>query len=79
MSANRWVRLRVGLDGSEETERFRNVYRELKGYPGSAGVLVEIRKDGFCAIIRPRDLKVDPSKPFSETVAAMSGGAVEVI
>jgi len=78
-SANRWVRLRVGLDGPEETERFRNVYRELKGYPGSAGVLVEIRKDGFCAIIRPRDLKVDPSKPFSETVAAMSGGAVEVI
>jgi DNA polymerase-3 subunit alpha len=73
------VRLRVHDSGGSLNGCLRDVYRELKGYPGEAPVFIEYVSDTYRAVLRSRRLKVDPAKPFREEIRRISGGAVEVV
>lgn len=72
------VRLRIDGTGGRLNGCLKDVYRELKGYPGDAAVLIEYISDSYRAVLRARRLKVDPAKPFCDEIYRISGGAVEV-
>ena len=78
-AAKRWVRLRIS-DGTQELNgKLKNVYRELKGHPGDASVLVDVSIEGIRAIMKARDLNVDPTEDLARRVFEISGGGVEVV
>jgi len=77
--ARRWLRLRILPDGPALNGRLREVYRELKGHPGDASVLLEVAVGGKTAILRARDLNVEPSEDLSAKIMEISGGGIEVV
>ena len=54
--ARKWLRLRVLDDGASSKGRLRDIYRELKGHPGEAGVLLEVPLEGVKALLKVRDV-----------------------
>jgi len=78
-NARRWLRLRILPDGPALNGRLREVYRELKGHPGDASVLLEVAVGGKKAILRARDLNVEPSQDLSAKIMEISGGGIEVV
>jgi DNA polymerase III alpha subunit len=77
--ARRWLRLRVIDDGLSLNGRLRDVYRELKGHVGDAGVLLEVPLEGMKALLKVRDLFVEPSAELSARIIELSGGGIEVV
>lgn len=78
-SAKRWLKLRISLEGRELNGKLRDVYRELKGYPGDASVLIDVTGQGKRAIMKARDLRVNPTGELSRKVLEISSGGVEVV
>lgn len=77
--ARRWLRLRIVDDAPPPKERLRDVYRELKGHPGDSGVLLEVPLEGMKALLKVRDLFVEPSADLSARISELSGGGIEVV
>ena len=77
--ARKWLRLRVLDDGASSNGRLRDIYRELKGHPGEAGVLLEVPLEGVKALLKVRDVFVEPSADLSTRISELSGGCVEVV
>jgi hypothetical protein len=73
------VRLRISDGTPELNGKLKNVYRELKGHPGDASVLVDVSIEGIRAIMKARDLNVDPTEDLARRVFEISGGGVEVV
>ncbi|MDO9509455.1 MAG: DNA polymerase III subunit alpha [Thermovirgaceae bacterium] len=78
-TAKRWLKLRISLEGTELNGRLRDVYRELKGHPGDNCVLLDVTRGGRKAIMKARDLKVNPSEELTRKIFEISGGGVEVV
>ena len=78
-AARRWIRLRITDNAPDMNGRLRNVYRELKGHPGEASVLLDVSIEGRRAIMKARDLNVDPTEELAKRVFEISGGGVEVV
>ena len=77
--ARKWLRLRVLDDGASSNGRLRDIYRELKGHLGEAGVLLEVPLEGVKALLKVRDVFVEPSAVLSARISELSGGSVEVV
>ncbi len=78
-AARRWIRLRITDNAPDMNGSLRNVYRELKGHPGEASVLLDVSIEGRRAIMKARDLNVDPTEELAKRVFEISGGGVEVV
>lgn len=78
-TAKRWVKLRISTEGTELNGKLRDVYRELKGHPGDACVLLDVTGGGKRAIMKARDLRVNPTEELSRKVLEISSGGVEVV
>ena len=77
--AKPWLKLRISAEGPELNGKLRDVYRELKGHPGQACVLLDVVRRGRRAIMKARGLKVNPSEELARKVFEISGGGVEVV
>lgn len=78
-TAKRWLKLRISLEGPETNGKLRDVYRELKGHPGEACVLLDVAGGGKRAIMKARDLRVNPTEELSRKILEISSGGVEVV
>ena len=72
------VRLRLNVEGLDDGT-LREIYRELKGYPGGSPVLLEVLGEGGEALLRIRDVKVNPVAPLQRRFDTIAPGRVEVV
>lgn len=72
------VRLRLNVEGLDDGT-LREIYRELKGYPGGSPVLLEVLGEGGEALLRVRDVKINPGAPLQRRFDTIAPGRVEVV
>lgn len=72
------VRLRLNVEGLDDGT-LREIYRELKGYPGGSPVLLEVLGGGGEALLRVKDVKINPGAPLQRRFDTIAPGRIEVL
>ncbi len=72
------VRLRLNVEGLDDGT-LREIYRELKGYPGGSPILLEVLTTEGEALLRVKDVRVNPGAPLQRRFDTIAPGRVEVL
>jgi DNA polymerase-3 subunit alpha len=72
------VRLRMNLEGLDDGT-LREIHRELKGYPGGSPVILQVLGEGGEAVLRVKDVKINPGAPLQRRFDTIAPGRVEVL
>lgn len=73
-----WLRIRFA-PAQVEDRHIKELFRELKGFPGRSPVLLEIVAPGGTALVGLRDVRVNVEAPLQERFDLLCQGAVEVL